>query len=231
MFARVQFHTPENPVTLNARVFATSLRGASNGSSPGPGGCSFEMPKVCLDDGELHQLLIAAAEDFARASIPQEIFWAFQKAHVIALAKKDGGVRGIATGTSFRRLVAKSLARQFAKYVESVCAPFQFALSTRAGTDCVGHAVRAMTDAQWHWRIRPCVSKRHVVETALRISPPWTSLFCQSHVFRPSRYLWRDSAGVQHVILQCEGGEQGDPLMPLFFSLGIHDFLTEIKDT
>ena len=48
--------------------------------------------------------------------------------------------------TSFRRLVAKTLARQFGKAVESTCAPFQFALSTRAGTDCVGHVVRALTD-------------------------------------------------------------------------------------
>ena len=31
--------------------------------------------------------------------------------------------------------------------VERACSPFQFALSTRAGVDCVGHAVRAATDA------------------------------------------------------------------------------------
>ena len=31
-----------------------------------PGGCSYEMLKVCLDDAELLQLLTAAAEDFAR---------------------------------------------------------------------------------------------------------------------------------------------------------------------
>ena len=30
---------------------------------------------------------------------------------------------------------------------ESECAPFQYALSTRAGTDCVGHFLRAATDA------------------------------------------------------------------------------------
>ena len=46
----------------------------------------------------------------------------------------------------FRTLVAKYLARQFAKTVESVCSPFQFALSTRAGTDCVGHTIRALID-------------------------------------------------------------------------------------
>ena len=56
------------------------------------------------------------------------------------------GVRGIATGSSFRRSVAETLARQFGRIVEQECAPFQFALSTRAGTDCVGHAIRAMTD-------------------------------------------------------------------------------------
>ena len=42
------------------------------------------------------------------------------------------GVRGIATGTVFRRLVAKVLARQFSDEVEAACA-LQFALSTRAG--------------------------------------------------------------------------------------------------
>ena len=56
------------------------------------------------------------------------------------------GVQGIATGTSFRRLVAKTLARQFSAAVKATCAAFQFALSTRAGVDCVGHAVRAATD-------------------------------------------------------------------------------------
>ena len=59
-------------------------------------------------------------------------------------------MRGIATGSSFRRSVAKSLARQFGAEVERVCAPFQLALSTRAGTDGVGHAARVVTDLDPH---------------------------------------------------------------------------------
>ena len=39
---------------------------------------------------------------------------------------------------------------------------------------------------------------------------------------QPSRYLWEDEDGAIHHIHQCEGGEQGDPLMPLLFSLGQH---------
>ena len=38
----------------------------------------------------------------------------------------------------FRRLVAKCLSLQFISDVEKVCATYQFAMSTRAGTDCVG---------------------------------------------------------------------------------------------
>ena len=36
---------------------------------------------------------------------------------------------------------------QFSKQVGSTCSSFEFALSTSAGSDCVGHAVRASTHA------------------------------------------------------------------------------------
>ena len=65
-------------------------------------------------------------------------------ATMTALRKDNGGVR---TGLAFRRFVAKWSARQFGKEVEAACSPYQFALSTRAGTDCVGHVIRALTDA------------------------------------------------------------------------------------
>ena len=68
------------------------------------------MLRVCLDDGEVFQLLFRAAEDCASASMPESVRKAFMSATMTALQKTDGGVRGIATGTSFRRLVAKTLA-------------------------------------------------------------------------------------------------------------------------
>ena len=39
--------------------------------------------------------------------------------------------------------------------------------------------------------------------------------------------LWRDADGVEHEILQAEGGEQGDPLMSALFALGQHEALHE----
>ena len=49
-------------------------------------------------------------------------------------------------GDVFWRLVARSLAQQFAKKVESATAPFQYALSTRVGCECVSHALQSLTD-------------------------------------------------------------------------------------
>ena len=46
-------------------------------------------------------------------------------ARLTALTKPNGGVRGIATGCTVRRLVARTLAKQFMKVFEVECAPFQ----------------------------------------------------------------------------------------------------------
>ena len=60
-----------------------------------------------------------------------------------ALAKPDGGVR---VGDIVRRLVARTIAKQFAKRAEVATALFQYALSTKAGCECVAHIVQALTD-------------------------------------------------------------------------------------
>ena len=55
-------------------------------------------------------------------------------------------------------------------------------------------------------------------------------LFVRAVCSRPSCYKWRDSSRTFHDIHQHEGGEQGDPLMPLLFSLAIHDALQRLKE-
>eukprot|EP00439_Symbiodinium_sp_Y106_P032147 s3071_g3.t2 len=59
--------------------------------------------------------------------------------------------------------------------------------------------------------------------TALRETPdanailPFVRLFYGS----PSEFVWTDAANNPHSILQAEGGEQGDPLMPALFALRV----------
>ena len=46
----------------------------------------------------------------------------------------------------------------------------------------------------------------------------------------PSTYLWDDEMGVTQHIHQGEGGEQGDPLMPMLFALGKHPALAAAQE-
>ena len=233
-------YQPASPLQLDSNIFTKCLRKAPAGSSPGPGGCTNEMLKVCLDDIEILELLVSAAEDFARADTPHEVAKSFMLASMTALQKKDGGVRGIATGTSFRRLVAKTLARQFGAVVEATCSPFQFALSTRAGTDCVGHAVRFATDANpatTVLSIDGVGAYDHVFRSAMfeklfeRENLRGLLPFVRATYLQLSKYKWIDGEGVRHNIEQHEGGEQGDPLMPLLFCLAIHNALLEVQES
>ena len=62
------------------------------------------------------------------------------------------------------------------------------------------------------------------------VVPP-CCLLC-THLFygRPSTYWWEEDSGTVHSINQGEGGEQGDPLMPLFFAVGQHPALVATQD-
>ena len=81
-------------------------------------------------------------------------------ASMTAFQKKDGGVRS-GTSTSFPRLVAKKLARQFGLVVDATCSPFQFAVSTRADTNCVEHAALLSTDVKTEATVRS-IDRDHV---------------------------------------------------------------------
>ena len=47
----------------------------------------------------------------------------------------------------------------------------------------------------------------------------------------PSEFIWSDNHNEAHTIVQGDGGEQGDPLMPSLFCLGLHDVLEGIGST
>ena len=132
------------------------------------------------------------------------------------------------------------MAQQIRKKVGKATAPFQFALSTRAGCECIAHVIQAMTDVNPHCtvlsvdgigahdttsrRAMPSGLVRHMEdgESAL----PYVLQFHGS----PSSSLWEDSEGVVHEVLQGEGGEQGDALMLALFALGHHDALVAIQN-
>ena len=134
-------------------------------------------------------------------------------------------------------MVARSLARQFVGEVEAACAPHQFALSTRAGTDSLAHTVRLLTEFDPNLTLLSIdgigafdnVRRQAMLQKLLELLKARSMLpFLRFTYARSSKYEWQDDEGFTHNVFQAEGGEQGDPLMPLLFSLGIADALTKV---
>ena len=70
-----------------------------------------EHLKLLLQDLTSVDLLAETATRLARAQVPADIADGLARTRLTAVRKTDGGVRGIATGDSFRRLVSRTLAK------------------------------------------------------------------------------------------------------------------------
>ena len=91
-------------------------------------------------------LFFLLGEQLSQAMAPEAAVQAVRLGRVTALRKRDGGVRGIVAGDVVRRFVARTMAQQLGDAVMAATAPFQYALSTRAGCECIAHALQAITE-------------------------------------------------------------------------------------
>ena len=132
-------------VDLDVDLMLKNLRTSRRGAAAGPSGMATEHLKILLDNTECCALFGEVATLFVRGQIPPEILEGVRVGRMTALQKPDGRVREIVVGDVMRRLMARILAQQFGPQAEAATHPFQHALSTRVGTECVAHVVQAFT--------------------------------------------------------------------------------------
>ena len=193
-----------------------------------------EHLRPLLDERRAMQLLFKLGENLARAHVPQVVESMVRSGRMTAFSKLDGGVRGIVSGDVIRRLVARTMAQQLGPAVKSATAPHQYALSTRAGCECIAHALQGLCDLNPSATVTlidgvgafDSISRRAMLTGLAQVSGGASTLpFVRMFYGSPSQYLWDDDDGVSHTIPQGEGGEQGDAMMPLLFALGQHEAL------
>ena len=171
----------------------------------------------------------------ARAQAPQVALDAIALSRLTAIHRPPQtyrGVRGIATGDVFRRVVSRALARAFSGELDAATRPFQFALQTRAGTDSLAAMLRAAVELDPRATV-VSLDGRSAYDTIscatilakLRDTVPSLLPFTRAMYACTSTYLWWDDEGRVHDIAQAEGVEQGDPLAPGIYALGQHDSL------
>ena len=211
-----------------------ALKSAGWGSARDLAGMRYEHLRVLLDDDATWSSFVSMSQAFARAEVPEDIAAGVALGRLTALRKDSPGVRGIVAGSVMRRLVGRSLASGFGDAITEATSPFQYALQTRAGTDAVGQALRLLTDLFPELVIVSVDGvgafdhvRRSAMLQKLMSCPSLSALvpYVRQWYGRQSCYLWTDEDGVVHDILQGEGGEQGDPLMPALFALAQHDAL------
>ena len=136
---------------MPARVFdldeqQRNHRSARRGAAAGPSGTTTEHLRPLLNDAHTTNLFFRVGEKLSRGEVPQSVVQMVRQSRMTALAKPDGGVRGIVAGDVIRRLVAKTMAQQLGEAVEACTAPFRCALRTRAGCECVAHVLQVLTE-------------------------------------------------------------------------------------
>ena len=170
--------------------------------------------------------------------MPGVVRSALALSQLTAVLKPNGKVRGIAAGDTLRRLVEKTLAKQFVAAFQEEVAPHNFGLASRCGTDALVHLLRASTDLDENCTILSIdgvgaydhVSRGRMFQELWRV-PALHPLIPYVRMFlgHDTEFVWRDAQGEAHSVQQGEGGEQGSALMPALFCLALKPALDEIQ--
>lgn len=149
-------------------------------------------------------------------------------ASLCALKKKDGGVRPIAIGSTFRRLAGRIAARYVSGIVGSELRPVQLGVGTPLGCEAAVHAARdfvtSAAENSEHPSVLVKVDVRNAFNTLRRDillktvkdrCPEVYPLMFQAYGTPSPLYFG------EHPILSARGVQQGDPLGPVAFALSV----------
>ena len=168
----------------------------------------------------------------ARGEAPTSIAPYLCGAILLALKKKDGGIRPIAVGEILRRLVAKCLCRLSSQKAASLLVPLQVGVGVPGGCEAVSHALNGLvaTVSDTTSLAILQVDLKNAFNTLDRSSILWQVAdqfpeLLQSCYSQPS---WLKFGNF--IVLSACGVQQGDILAPLLFALTIHPIIVALKN-
>ena len=226
--------TPTRAFELDESKFNKNLWSSRRGAAACPSGMTMERLRPLLDNDRALHSFFCVAEQFARAQVPQGVVDMVRLGRLTALSKPDGGVRGIIAGDVVRRLVARTMSQQLSPAVERATRPHQYAMTAKAGCECTAHALQGLTEIDPEATIISIdgvgafdlLSRRAMLEGLREVGSDAVP-FARMFYGQASEYLCESDSEI-HSIPQGEGGEQGDAMMPLLYSLGQHGALQDV---
>ena len=215
----------EEDVRKGILSFHAGVSGGPDGLRPGHL-CSL----VAHGSAESGSRLLSALTDLVnvmlRGEVPQFAVPVLYGANECAIRKKDGGIRPIAVGSTFRRLSVKVGSRPVVRALGEELRPVQLGVSTSGGCEAAAHAARRYVRDCCHRRVLLTIDMRNAFNS-LRMD----SFLSVARVRTPGLYnlLWQAYSSTTRLFFGEEGFasetgiQQGDPIGPALFSLSVDE--------
>ena len=223
---------------IQGPLIVEAVRSFALASGPGLDGLRPRHLRDMLDNtipssGRLLEELCTLVSTALKGGLPPFCQPVFYGANLTALKKKDGSIRPIACGLTIRRLVAKVALAISRRSIIRAVAPKQVGVCIKGGAEAAVHAARAFVDAEGPARVLVKLDfrnafntiRRDVVleEVGLKV-PELLPIVWQSYK-EPSLLSWSE----REPFSSASGVQQGDPLGPALFSLGISGLVARMS--
>ena len=159
----------------------------------------------------------------SRGQLPSFVAPTFCSASLTALKKTKGGLRPIAVGEVFRRLIAKCIAQEASSEAVELLSPIQLGVAFKCGAESIVHATKQTFQKLLNEKARliqidfknafNSSARSSALDAARKFVPALTPFasFCYSQHCK----LFFNATHIQ----SQSGVQQGDPLGPLLFCL------------
>jgi hypothetical protein len=204
------------------------LRKARKLSAPGLLGCRLEHLSVCKDNAEASDMLAKAIARIVLGEAPPSLIRALRTGELVALSKDAGDVRLLLVGATLRRLGLRVLVRARRQQLAEAVGPRQYGVGRPDGAGLLYRSLLAQSE------LRPNAvfikADASAAFQRMERGPAFNSMmgaipevgaalrvWCEG----PVEHFWRDAAGIFEQVRSSRGFDQGCPLAPGFFAMGV----------